>query len=75
VAHREWFKKVLFLNKIQDLALEFDFSSINFSNRNSVLKAAKTFEDTGPFLAQACGGLNGFDPIVKPWIVGVDTCL
>ncbi len=47
IAHREWFRKILFLNKIQDLKHEFDFSSVNFRNRDSVLQTAKTMEDTG----------------------------
>ena len=44
-AHREFFKAALGTNAIA--GLEVDFSSIDFSNRNSVLGAAKTFEDLG----------------------------
>lgn len=44
-AHREFFKAALGTNAIG--ALEVDFSSIDFSNRTSVLGAAKTFEDLG----------------------------
>ncbi len=59
IAHREWFKKVLFLNKIEDLKYDFDFSSINFNNRASVLNAAKVFEDTG------VSAYNGAGPLLK----------
>lgn len=45
IAHREFFKNALGSNAIE--TLEFDFSAINFSNRDSVLGAAKTFEDLG----------------------------
>lgn len=45
IAHREFFKTALGSNGIRDL--EFNFDSINFSNRSSVLAAAKTFEDLG----------------------------
>lgn len=45
IAHREFFKTALGSSGIREL--EFDFSSINFSNRDSVLSAAKTFEDLG----------------------------
>jgi len=44
-AHREFFKAALGTSAIMDL--EVDFSSIDFSNRTSVLGAAKTFEDLG----------------------------
>ena len=44
-AHRDFFKVALGSNAIADL--EVDFSSIDFSSRNSVLSAAKTFEDLG----------------------------
>ncbi|GAA0880649.1 hypothetical protein GCM10009119_36190 [Algoriphagus jejuensis] len=44
-AHREFFKAALGTNAIK--GLEVDFSSIDFGNRNSVLAAAKTFEDLG----------------------------
>ena len=45
IAHREWFRRALFLKKLPQL--EFDFSSINFKSRNSVLNTAKEIEDTG----------------------------
>jgi rubrerythrin len=45
IAHREFFKSVLGNSKIQDL--EVDFSSINFTSRDSVLGTAKSFEDLG----------------------------
>jgi hypothetical protein len=44
-AHREFFKAALGTSAIGEL--EFDFSSINFNSRTSVLAAAKTFEDLG----------------------------
>ena len=45
VLHREFFKAALGVNAIPGLTP--DFSSINFSNRASVLAAAAAFEDTG----------------------------
>ncbi|MES2418401.1 MAG: ferritin-like domain-containing protein [Bacteroidota bacterium] len=45
IAHREFFKKALSTAAIG--SLEVDFSSINFSDRTSVLGAAKAFEDLG----------------------------
>lgn len=45
IAHREFFKSVLAGNAIQDL--EVDFSTINFTSRQSVLEAARSFEDLG----------------------------
>jgi hypothetical protein len=45
IAHREFFKKALGNAAIG--SLEVDFSSINFADRNSVLGAAKAFEDLG----------------------------
>lgn len=45
LAHREFFKKVLGPSAIG--SLEVDFSSINFTDRTSVLGAAKAFEDLG----------------------------
>ncbi len=65
VAHREWFKKTLFLNKIQDLTYEFDFSSVNFSNRNSVLKTAKAMEDIGVSAYNGAGPLLKLDTFVR----------
>jgi len=45
IAHREFFKNALGSAAIG--SLEVDFSSINFSDRTSVLGAAKAFEDLG----------------------------
>ncbi len=45
IAHREFFKNALGGNAIP--ALEVDFSTINFSSRDSVLGTAKAFEDLG----------------------------
>jgi hypothetical protein len=45
VLHRDFFKTVLGTSAIQTLTP--DFSKINFSDRASVLGAAKLFEDTG----------------------------
>ena len=55
IAHREWFREVLFLKKLPKL--EFDFSSINFNDRTSVLNAAKDFEDTGVSAYNGAGKL------------------
>jgi len=59
VAHRDFLKKALGSNAIGDL--QFDFSSVDFTSRDSVLKTAKALEDTGvtayngtgPFLQSA----------------------
>lgn len=45
IAHREFFKVALGASAIP--ALEVNFSSINFGNRESVLGTAKAFEDLG----------------------------
>jgi hypothetical protein len=45
VIHRDFLKVALGSEAIANL--EFDFSSIDFSNRSSVLNAAKNFEDLG----------------------------
>ena len=45
VAHRDFFKAALGSSAIA--TLKFDFSSINFSDRMSVLTTAKALEDTG----------------------------
>jgi hypothetical protein len=55
IAHREFFKNVLGSNAIP--ALEVDFSSINFSNRDSVLATAKAFEDLGVSAYNGAGRL------------------
>lgn len=45
IAHREFLKAALNTMAIQ--ALEVDFTSINFTSRDSVLATAKAFEDLG----------------------------
>ncbi|MCH5717627.1 ferritin-like domain-containing protein [Niabella hibiscisoli] len=45
IAHREFFKKALGSNAIG--SLEVDFSSVNFTSKDSVLATAKAFEDLG----------------------------
>jgi hypothetical protein len=45
IAHREFFKTALSKDAI--IALDFDFSSINFKSRDSVLATAQAFEDLG----------------------------
>ncbi|HXI00412.1 MAG TPA: ferritin-like domain-containing protein [Sphingobacteriaceae bacterium] len=57
IAHREWFKNVLGPKGIP--ALEFNFSSINFNNRESVLRTGKEIEDTG------VSAYNGAGPLLK----------
>ncbi|MAW95017.1 MULTISPECIES: ferritin-like domain-containing protein [unclassified Leeuwenhoekiella] len=52
VNHRDWFKAAIganVTNPAQRLPdnLEFDFSSVDFSNRTSVLQTAQALEDTG----------------------------
>lgn len=55
IAHREFFKTALGSNAIP--ALEVDFSSINFTNRDSVLATAKAFEDLGVSAYNGAGKL------------------
>ena len=56
IAHREFFKNAIpSASRIQDLTP--DFSSINFSDRASVLGAAKAFEDTGVSAYNGAGKL------------------
>jgi hypothetical protein len=55
IAHREFFKTALGGAAIQ--ALEFDFSSINFNSRDSVLGTAKAFEDLGVSAYNGAGRL------------------
>ena len=55
IAHREFFKKALGSNAIQDL--QTDFTSINFSSRDSVLSTAKAFEDLGVSAYNGAGKL------------------
>ena len=45
IAHREFFKAALGTSAIPDLSV--NFASINFTNRDSVLTTAQTFEDLG----------------------------
>lgn len=55
VAHREFFKTALGDNAIRDLTP--DFSAVDFSSRESVLTAAKTFEDLGVAAYNGAGKL------------------
>lgn len=63
IAHREWFREILFLKKLPRLT--FDFSSINFSDRSSVLEAAKNFEDTGVSAYNGAGKLLDLRPFLN----------
>jgi hypothetical protein len=55
IAHREFFQNVLGNRAIR--TLEFDFSSVNFSSRDSVLGTAKAFEDLGVSAYNGAGEL------------------
>lgn len=55
ISHREFFKVALGDNAIR--ALTPDFSAVNFSNRDSVLSVAKTFEDLGVAAYNGAGKL------------------
>jgi len=55
IAHREFFKNALGSDAIQGLTP--NFSSINFSNRDSVLATAKSFEDLGVSAYNGAGSL------------------
>lgn len=55
IAHREFFKNALGGMAIP--ALEFDFSKITFSSRDSVLGTAKAFEDLGVSAYNGAGRL------------------
>ena len=56
IAHREFFKNAIpAASRVQDLTP--DFSAINFSDRNSVLAAAKAFEDLGVSAYNGAGKL------------------
>lgn len=55
ISHREFFKNVLADKAIGQL--EFDFSSINFASRDSVLATAKAFEDLGVSAYNGAGRL------------------
>lgn len=55
IAHREFFKKALGASAIIDL--EFNFSGIDFTSRDSVLATAKAFEDLGVSAYNGAGKL------------------
>lgn len=55
IAHREFFKNALGSNAIPELTV--NFTSINFSNRDSVLNTAKAFEDLGVAAYNGAGKL------------------
>lgn len=55
IAHREFFKTALADQAIGEL--EFDFSSVDFGSRDSVLLTAKTFEDLGVSAYNGAGRL------------------
>jgi rubrerythrin len=55
IAHREFFKVALGKKAIP--ALQVNFTSINFNSRDSVLKTAHTFEDTGTSAYNGAGQL------------------
>lgn len=55
IAHREFFKTALAGTAIIDL--EFDFSTIDFGSRDSVLGTAKAFEDLGVSAYNGAGRL------------------
>ena len=55
IAHREFFKAALATKAIPSLQL--DFSTINFSSRDSVLATAKAFEDLGVSAYNGAGKL------------------
>ena len=59
VNHREFFKAALNANFSEEQVLpenlEFNFSSVDFSNRDSVLGTAMTLEDTGVFAYNGAG--------------------
>ncbi len=55
IAHREFFKKALGKYAIADLDL--DFTSIDFTSRDSVLATAKAFEDLGVSAYNGAGSL------------------
>ncbi|RDV15023.1 ferritin-like domain-containing protein [Pontibacter diazotrophicus] len=57
VAHREFYEAALGKNAIGKL--EFDFSMVDFRDRNSVLQTAKTFEDLG------VAAYNGAGPLLE----------
>jgi hypothetical protein len=72
IVHREFFKTALGAGAIADL--EVDFSTINFGNRDSVLKTARTFEDLGVSAYNGAGNLleDGTLLLVAGKIVSVE---
>ena len=56
LAHRDFFKAAITSGRIAD-NIEFDFSSINFGDRTSVLGTAKAFEDLGVSAYNGAGKL------------------
>lgn len=72
IAHREFFKAALGSAAIP--ALNVDFSSINFNDRNSVLQTARTFEDVGVSAYNGAGQLlmNGLNLSTAGKIVSVE---
>ena len=58
IGHREWFRKVLAANNVKDFTAEFDFSSVDFANRDNVLHTARVLEDTG------VSAFNGAGPLL-----------
>ncbi len=63
IAHREFFRRVLGTNAIQDLTPVF--TSIDFFKRTSVLAAAKVFEDTGVAAYNGAGQLLSTDAYLE----------
>jgi len=55
IAHREFFKNAL--GKMAIKSLDVDFSSINFSSRDSIIDTAKAFEDLGVSAYNGAGRL------------------
>ncbi len=55
LAHREWFRNMLGPDGIPNL--EFDFSSVDFTSKVSVLTAAKNMEDIGVAAYNGAGKL------------------
>lgn len=72
IIHREFLKKALGTNAIKDLTP--DFSTIDFTKRDSVLGAAKLFEDTGVAAYNGAGKLikNADNLLVAGKIVSVE---
>lgn len=72
IAHREFFKAALGGSAIQGLTP--NFSSVNFSDRASVLATAKTFEDLGVSAYNGAGKLltNATNLLIAGKIVSVE---